>query len=278
MLQRMGGSRAVRNGFDIQDTLSFESCSSSRVCDMEEAGSESSRKMRDKEDTTSWTAVRKWWRLEPEGEAEKLEVTVLRNEVDGVSVNPEGESHHEQTRTRANITRKEREDQAQNAAGEEGRGGSESTEEQLFGWTLRRRRIMCFVPSAISIPRGPMFWCDNRCSDTALRFWQFASVVVEEGEESHMANLCQQCYNKNLMAKAEAPLTNWQWKAVMEEKAHRGRQWRMLGKDQLQGMWEYFTLERLKAKRLMKEAEKERPEGIQGQRQHESRARNTLNK
>ena len=27
-----------------------------------------------------------------------------------------------------------------------------------------------------------MFWCDNRCSYKALRFWQFASVVVEDGQ------------------------------------------------------------------------------------------------
>ena len=57
MLQRLGGSRAVRKGFD---TLSFESCSSSMACDMEEVSSESSRKMEDKEETTSeasWTAV-----------------------------------------------------------------------------------------------------------------------------------------------------------------------------------------------------------------------------
>ena len=32
-----------------------------------------------------------------------------------------------------------------------------------------------FVPSAISIPRRPKFWCDNHCSDKALRFWQFVS-------------------------------------------------------------------------------------------------------
>ena len=37
--------------------------------------------------------------------------------------------------------------------------------------------------ATISIPRGLVFWCDNRCSDTALRFWQFASVVVDDGEE-----------------------------------------------------------------------------------------------
>ena len=26
-----------------------------------------------------------------------------------------------------------------------------------------------------------MFWCDNQCSDKALRFRQFASVVIQEG-------------------------------------------------------------------------------------------------
>ena len=45
-----------------------------------------------------------------------------------------------------------------------------------------------FVPSALSIPRKPLFLCDNRRSDKALRFWQY-------GEEAHTINLCQQCYN-----------------------------------------------------------------------------------
>ena len=84
----------MRNGYDNQDTLSFESCS---------------RKMQDKEETTSeasWTAVTKKkgkevWRLELEGEAVKPEVTVLWNASEGVSVNPEGESHHEQTRAKS---------------------------------------------------------------------------------------------------------------------------------------------------------------------------------
>ena len=87
-----------------------------------------------------------------------------------------------------------------------------------------------FVPSAISIPQRPMFWCDNRCSDTAHRFWQFASSVVEDGKESKTANVCQQCYNESLTAKGLGLLKNWQWKAVVEKKAHRGRLWRMLEK------------------------------------------------
>ena len=65
------------------------------------------------------------WRLEPEGETETPEVSVfLWNEAKGVSVNPEGESHHEQAQ--ATSTRREREDQAKmerkedrNVSGEE---------------------------------------------------------------------------------------------------------------------------------------------------------------
>ena len=37
----------------------------------------------------------------------------------------------------------------------------------------------------------------------------------------------------------------------------------MLGKDQyIQGLWEYFSFERAKAKQFMKDAEKEKQEGI----------------
>ena len=70
------------------------------------------------------------------------------------------------------------------------------------------------VPSAISIPQKPFLWYDNRPSEEALSFWQFSSVVTEEGEESYTTTLCQQCYNKNLMAKGDAPLTKLQWFAV----------------------------------------------------------------
>ena len=47
------------------------------------------------------------WRLEREGEAEKLDVTGLWKEAEGVSVNPEGESRHRHAR--AKMALKERE-------------------------------------------------------------------------------------------------------------------------------------------------------------------------
>ena len=60
----------------------------------------------------------------------------------------------------------------------------------------------------------------------------------------------------------------------MEKKAHRGRLWRMLGKDQyIREMWEYYCHERSRVKQLREDAEKERQAGVQGQWQHESPAR-----
>ena len=53
ILQRSGGSRATRNRSGAQDTLSFESCSSSMACDLEEVSSESSKRMKTWNETTS---------------------------------------------------------------------------------------------------------------------------------------------------------------------------------------------------------------------------------
>ena len=71
-----------------------------------------------------------------------------------------------------------------------------------------------FVPSAMSVPQEPLFLCDNHCSEKHLSFWQLASVVT---------NLCQKCFNNSLKANGEEPLTNVQWRQVVEQRAYRGR-------------------------------------------------------
>ena len=48
------------------------------------------------------------------------------------------------------------------------------------------------------------------------------------------------------------------------------------GKDQYTRMWEYLSLERVKAKTFLKDAEKEKKEGIQGKWQRESCAKEFL--
>ena len=110
---------------------------------------------------------------------------------------------------------------------------------------------LSFVPSAISVPQQPLFRCDNRCSEKTLSFWQFASVVIKEGEESYTTDMCQQCHNKSLVARGDKPLTKWQWFEFVEKKAHRGRLWKMLGKDQyVREMWESYCRESLKSKNV----------------------------
>ena len=128
-----------------------------------------------------------------------------------------------------------------------------------------------FIPSAVSVPLKPLFRCDKQCSEQILSYWQLASVVVNEGDKAYTTNLCQKCCNKHLQAKGEEPLTNVQWRQVVEKKGYRGRMWKIMGKEPyLCGMWEHFSCERSKAKKFRQLADEEKQAGIQGQWQQES--------
>ena len=76
-----------------------------------------------------------------------------------------------------------------------------------------------FVPSAISVPQKPLFRCDNQCSEKTLSFWQLASVVIKEGEESYTTNLCQK---ESLKAKGRKTTD----KMCSGDKVFRGRMWK----------------------------------------------------
>ena len=54
-------------------------------------------------------------------------------------------------------------------------------------------------------------------------------MVVEGSGEACTLNLCQQCCNEKLVQQGKQPLIFWQWKGVVERKAHRGRLWEVLG-------------------------------------------------
>ena len=87
---------------------------------------------------------------------------------------------------------------------------------------------LSFVPSAISVPRRHLVCCDNQCSEKTLSFWQLASVMIQEGEESDTTNLRQKCYNESLKAKGDEPLTRWRWHEFVERK---GAPWKVLEND-----------------------------------------------
>ena len=82
---------------------------------------------------------------------------------------------------------------------------------------------------------------------------------MNEGDEAYTTNQCQKCFNNHLQAKGEEPLTNVQWRQVVEEKAYRGRRWKLMGKEPyLRGMWEHFSCERSKAKKFRQLADEEK--------------------
>ena len=143
---KIGRIESHKHWNDARDIMSVESCSPSMACDMEEAGSESSRKMQDEEETTSEAS----WRLE---------ATVPWNGAEGVSVNPEGESRHGQVL--AKMARKGRENQTRM---EEKANGKAPSDKGAEVQSPRRKMIRVeseetqdYVPSGQHPIKGPCF-------------------------------------------------------------------------------------------------------------------------
>ena len=103
-----------------------------------------------------------------------------------------------------------------------------------------------------------MFRCDNQCSEKTLSFLQLASVVIQEGEESNTTNFLPEMLQRFSEGKRRNTLTNWQWRQFAGQKAHRGRLWKMMGKEQyVRGMWEHLCQERENVKRFREQAAEE---------------------
>ena len=135
------------------------------------------------------------WRLELEGETETREIIVVLHEAEGVSVNLNGEGHHE----RAQASPREKGEEVQSPKKESDSGGIRRNTglcEKSNGLESGAGRRNRFCANAVSVSPKPMFRCDNGCSEKTFSYWQLETVVIKEGEEPHTINICQQCYNK----------------------------------------------------------------------------------
>ena len=180
------------------------------------------------------------WRLEPEGETAVPETVIVADEVEGIYVDSNGEAPHGRGKSQKSQKSKWR--------ARRGRGRIKSPKRKVIRLEFQETQDyvreakstdqeeveeLSFVPSAISVPQRMIFRCDNQCNGKTRSFWQLASVVIRE------------CYNDSLKAQGEKTLANWQWREFAKQKAHRGRLWKMMGKEQyVRGMWEYFRRER----------------------------------
>ena len=147
--------------------------------------------------------------------------------MESVTGYPDSEGRDE----RVQVKSSRRESEAPGGEGEEVKGPKRKTirvESEETQDNVREAKDMnqeeaeeiSFVPSAISVPQKPLFHCDSQCSDKALSFWQLASVVIEEGEESYTTNLCQICYNESLEAKGRqqsgSGMSLWRKRRIVE--------------------------------------------------------------
>ena len=90
-------------------------------------------------------------------------------------------------------------------------------------------------------------------------------MFIEEGGEAHTVNLCQQCYKEQLVQEGKPRLKLWQWKGVVEKKAHRGIILKVMRNEQIiRGLWEYCTLERAEVRKILADASWGRQEAIRG--------------
>ena len=242
-LQSSGNSRRVRTMLDLRHHTSSESCRSLMFDYDEEMTLEPPRKRPEWPEWEETTGREEdAWKLEPEEETEVPETVIVADEVEEAptwtlmvrATMGEGKSKIIQVKVACQVrkVKKIKSPETQDHVGE-----AKSTDQEEV-------QELSFVPSAISVPQKMIFRCDNHCSEKTLSFWQLASVVINEGEESYTTNLCQKCFNNSLNATGEKPLSNVQWREFAEQKAYRGSIWRIMGEEPyVRGMREYFSLD-----------------------------------
>ena len=71
----------------------------------------------------------------------------------------------------------------------------------------------------------------RECSEQGFKFFQHAAIVTEEeGGAIHTINLCEHCYNGRRIKQGERPVKAAQRTEMMEQKAFRGKLWKV-------GLW-----------------------------------------
>ena len=175
------------------------------------------------------------WRLEAEEEAEVPEIIIVSDAVESTNVDLDGKSRREQAEEKSSRREREAPDKLCEEMKSPKRKVIRVESEEMQDYVREAKsaeqeevKEWIFVPSRISVPQKQLFLCDNQCSEKTLSFWQLASVVMQEGEESYTTSVCQKCYNDSLKAKGEKPLTNWQWRQFAWQKVHCGRLWKMI--------------------------------------------------
>ena len=159
-LQSSGNSKRVRKGLDLQQPTFSQSCRSTKVAQDEEMTLEPPRKRHEvQEETkeTEWKEARgreqEAWRLEPEGETEVPETSIVADKVEGTYVDLNGEGHHGRGKVKNHRSQSGVPEEKNRVESEETQGyvrEAKSTDQ-------KEAEELSFVPSAISVPQKLIF-------------------------------------------------------------------------------------------------------------------------
>ena len=139
------------------------------------------------------------WNVDLEGEIQKLEVVGLMSGTEGESVDPEGKMGHWSARIMRTKAESEEpkgaEMEVDGAVPQEARVEIQSPKRKVFRVESVETQYYVREDLAISEEEAEKLGCvPNALGEPpGIRYWQIASLVVEEGGEARTINLCQQC-------------------------------------------------------------------------------------
>ena len=69
----------------------------------------------------------------------------------------------------------------------------------------------------------PNFMCDMQCRKEGFKFYDIASIMVEDDGEPHTINHCTNCYNLRQEERKEPTVNGKRWRIMVGEKTSRDK-------------------------------------------------------
>ena len=85
---------------------------------------------------------------------------------------------------------------------------------------------LSFIPSAVNGSAGlhePEFMCDRQRCQKGFKYYDIASVMVEDSGELHTRNCCRDCYNPRQSERKEPVVNNRLRELLVAAKRSRGK-------------------------------------------------------
>ena len=94
------------------------------------------------------------------------------------------------------------------------------------------------------------FMCDRQCRKDGFKFYDIASIMVEDDGRLDTINLCMIWYNLREEERKEPAVSGKRWRIIVGEKSSRGKLSPCLGSKMI---WECYAAQKMHAQSLLNE-------------------------